>query len=356
MTVLSKETVAQRVTPGRIRWFRKDVYAFRGPETVAVVRKRRAEGETIAPVILVHGFGQNRYAWHMPARSFANFLADRGFDVFNVELRGHGRSAELGSARSRGVDDYIRGDLPVVIERVLQLSGFAKTFLVGHSLGGLCSAAAAAVRPEQVAGTVTIGSPHALGRGHLVLGTSLRVLGRTVGMVGLMRGSQVRIPVNLIGKAVYATRFAFDSRFAPIPVRGWKPGAFEAGELAVYLRSFDSESVSTLDDLITLAVTGELCSRSDGSSYTRLIERSELPLLALCGAADLLANPGAVKPLFERSRARDKQYVKVDAGHGDLLVGKQAPEEIWPLVANWLNARLDGVSAGCGAHDVRKAG
>ena len=79
----------------------------------------------------------------------------------------------------------------------------------------------------------------------------------------------------------------------------------------------------------------------DGSSYTHAIEQSTLPLLAVCGTFDLLANPGAVKPLFDRSHSRDKQYVKVDAGHGDLLVGRQAPAEVWPLVHNWLAARLD---------------
>lgn len=344
MTMLSKETVAQRVTPGRIRWFRKEIFQVRGPEPLVMVRKRRAEGETLAPVILVHGFGQNRYAFHMRERSFSNYLADRGFDVFNVDLRGHGRSAELGSRRSRGVDDYIRGDLPAVLDRVLALSGFDKAFFVGHSLGGLCSAAASATRTEQVAGVVTIGSPHALGRGHPVLGSGLRLLGHTVGTVGLLRGSQLRFPVDLIGKALHATRFAFDSKLAPIPVRGWKPGSFERGELASYLRSFDCESLSTVDDLIVLAATGELRSRADGSSYTRLIEESTLPLLALSGSADLLANPGAVKPLFERSRALDKQYVKVDAGHGDLLVGRQAPDEVWPLIGNWLLARKESVS------------
>ena len=339
MPMLSKETVAQRVTPGRIRWFKKEVFEVQGPEPLAVVRKRRAEGETLAPVVLVHGFGQNRYAFHMPERSFANYLADLGFDVFNVDLRGHGRSAELGSARSRGVDDYIQGDLPAIIDDVLARSGFDRTFLLGHSLGGLCAAATAARMPDKVAGVVTIGSPHALGRGHFVLGTGLRLLHHTLGSVGVFRGSQRRFPVDLIGKALHATRFAFDSRFAPIPVRGWHPGSFDEGELASYVRSFDAESFSTVDDLIVLAATGELRSRLDNTSYTRVIEQSLLPLLAVCGNFDRLANPGAVKPLFERSRSRDKTYVKVDAGHGDLLVGRHAPEDVWPVVSSWLQAR-----------------
>jgi polyhydroxyalkanoate synthase subunit PhaC len=185
MKLLSKETVAQRVTPGRIGWFRKELIEVRGPEPLAVVRKRRldghghgaahAEGETLAPIILVHGFGQNRYAWHIPERSMSNYLAELGFDVFNVDLRGHGRSALLGAERSRGVDDYIRGDLPAVIDRVLALTGHARVFMMGHSLGGLCAAAAAARQPERVAGVITMGPPHALGRGHFVLGNMLRL-------------------------------------------------------------------------------------------------------------------------------------------------------------------------------------
>lgn len=359
MKLWSKETVAQRVTPGRIRWFRKELIEVKGPEPIAMVRKRRAEGSTHAPVILIHGFGQNRYAWHISERSMANYLADLGFDVFNVDLRGHGRSAHFGSNRSRGIDCYIREDIPHVIDRVLEITGMPKVFLMGHSLGGLCAAAAAARAPEKVAGVVTLGSPHALGRGHLVLGNLLRLAGHTVSRSGVLRGSQLRLPVDLIGKAVHATRFAWDSKLAPIPVRGWKPGTFTAEELRSYLRSFDGASIGTADELFQLAATGELRSRIDGVSYTRMIENSELPLLAVSGSADLLANPGAVKPLFERSKSKDKRYLKVDAGHGDLLVGKQAPEQLWPAVGEWLLGRLHYVSPDLASREispVRKAG
>jgi hypothetical protein len=48
-----------------------------------------------------------------------------------------------------------------------------------------------------------------------------------------------------------------------------------------------------VDELFQLAAHGELRSRFDNVSYTRLIEESELPLLAISGSADLLANPAA---------------------------------------------------------------
>jgi polyhydroxyalkanoate synthase len=340
MHCLFREKVAQRITPSRIRWFHKEILTVRGPEPVSMVRKRRVDGDTIAPVVLVHGFGQNRYAWHLPERSFVNYLADQGFDVFNVDLRGHGRSRDLGAQRSGGVDDYIRGDLPAVIDAVLERSGHQRTFLMGHSLGGICAAAAGARDPESVAGVITMGPPHALGRDHAVLGGALRALGRTIGFAGILRGSRACLPVDFIGKAVHFTRFAWDTDRAPLPVRAWKPGTFSSRELVAYLeRSMDGASLGTLHDLMQLATTGDLRSRIDGASYTKLIERSELPLLAMSGTVDLLANPGAVKPIYDRSHAMDKQYFEVDAGHADLLVGRQAPELVWPKVAAWLSRR-----------------
>ena len=38
-------------------------------------------------------------------------------------------------------------DEHAVIDRVLALTGYSRTFLMGHSLGGLCAAAAAARQP-----------------------------------------------------------------------------------------------------------------------------------------------------------------------------------------------------------------
>src|SRR5262245_60927463 len=95
---------------------------------LAMVRKRHAPGRggpggTIAPVLLVHGYGQNRYAWHLPARSFSNYLARAGFDVFNLDLRGHGRSRHLGARLPAHVTEFVREDVPAAVEEIHRLSG-----------------------------------------------------------------------------------------------------------------------------------------------------------------------------------------------------------------------------------------
>ena len=96
--ILQGRNVTQVIDRAATATFRKEIVVTGGPVPLAMVRKRVAHRDgTLAPLLLVHGFGQNRYAWHLPARSFANHLAMSGFDVFNVELRGHGRSRMLGA-------------------------------------------------------------------------------------------------------------------------------------------------------------------------------------------------------------------------------------------------------------------
>ncbi|MBW6494731.1 MAG: alpha/beta fold hydrolase [Burkholderiaceae bacterium] len=110
------------------------------------------------PVLLVHGYFCNRALW----RPLAKRLAERGHPVGSVNLE-----PVFGS-----IDDYT----PIVaagIERLLASSGADRVALVGHSMGGL--AARAALRQagtDQVAGLVTLGTPH---RGTLY---ARRALGR----------------------------------------------------------------------------------------------------------------------------------------------------------------------------------
>jgi len=78
--------VEQVVDRNEIFPFRKEIVVTRSAVPLSMVRKRSARQDTTrAPVLLVHGFGQNRYSWHLPARSFANYLARSGFDVLNTD-------------------------------------------------------------------------------------------------------------------------------------------------------------------------------------------------------------------------------------------------------------------------------
>ena len=80
------------------------------------------------PVVLMHGGGQTRHAWGATARR----LAETGYDVLSLDLRGHGDSAW--SATSDYGFEAFRDDVLQVLD------GFDQpAVLVGASLGGIAA-------------------------------------------------------------------------------------------------------------------------------------------------------------------------------------------------------------------------
>jgi pimeloyl-ACP methyl ester carboxylesterase len=127
------------------------------------------------PIILVPGLGSSgAYCFDLsPGVSLPDFLADRGWDVWTVELRGNGASDKPGllTGRSRWwtVDTHVERDLPALLKFVLRACGpspvdgsYAKrAHVLGHSMGGmaLCGLMARADRAAaRVRSVCSVGS------------------------------------------------------------------------------------------------------------------------------------------------------------------------------------------------------
>jgi polyhydroxyalkanoate synthase subunit PhaC len=333
--ILHGRIVHQLVDRDETSAFRKEIIVTGSRVPLAMVRKRIADGEgTRAPVLLVHGFGQNRYTWHLPARSFSNYLARAGFDVFNLDLRGHGRSRHLGAHRCRGVEDYVREDLPAAIEEVQALSGGRSVWVVGHSLGGLVAYASAPNLAGAIAGVASLGSPYHFTRGSLTLG-ALGLLFRALSLAPLPNAPLSLVPVGMTMRVI--RRFA-ESPLYPLPLRGWHAGSCEPHVLEQYLRlAFDRAALSEMLDLFDWAAQRRFGGRE--SDYVERFQTMDLPLLVVAGANDDLAPPASVRPGFMASQSRDKTYRVVPLGHIDLIVGRDAPLMTWSLVSHWIDER-----------------
>ncbi len=207
-------------------------------------------------MLLVHGFGQNRYAWHLPSRSFANHLAASGFDVFNLDLRGHGRSRHFGARRAHGVQDYVREDLPAAVEEVQALSGGRGVWLVGHSLGGLVSYAAAPTLGGAVSGIVSIGSPYHFTRGSLTLGALTLLLPRAGARAASQRGPAARARRRSPCASSAASPRA---RSTPSRCAAGTPGRASPHVLEQHLRlAFDRAALAEMVDMFDWASAAPL--------------------------------------------------------------------------------------------------
>jgi len=347
--ILGSERVGQAIDRGQFGWFVKERLVTSGDEPLALTRKRlppeSLDGDRYrGAVLLVHGYGQNRYAWHLPKRSFVNYLAARGFDVFNLELSGHGRSRKLGADVALSIDTHVCHDVPAALDEVAAISGRERVFVVAHSMGALVACAAAGRDPRRFAGLVAIAVPYRFGRGSPALTWAARAA-ELASRAGLDRVHAARIPVRAIGAWMHRARRAWDNSWVPLPVRAWHPGAYEPELLWDYLNtSFDVASLGTTLQLARISVHDAFRSADGSEDYGAAFERQNVPLLVIAGARDRLAPPESVRPLFDRSHAVDRTWHLLPFGHSDLLLGKRAPERSWPVMETWLRDRAEQFS------------
>jgi pimeloyl-ACP methyl ester carboxylesterase len=316
--------------------FEKEVLRVEGNATLAMVRKRLPARATRGALVLTHGFGQNRYAWHLPHRSMVNALAAAGWDVFNLDLRGHGRSRSFGSRASHDFDAYVEHDLPRAIEAACTRSGVARVTLVGHSLGGLVSYATAPHLGTRVGAVITLGAPYSFGAGNAVLRELARVLLATTSTFA----RSAHVPMRFVQGWFRQFRGFWDHPDLPLPLRAWHPRSLEPELLEDYLRlAFD---VATLGELVHTTATargGRFASADGRTDYADAWERCDLATLVVAGSHDLLAPVASVRPAYDRSHAHDRTLHILPMGHADLILGRDAPRSTWPIVLDWLDRR-----------------
>ena len=354
--ILHSQIVEQAVDLHERGTFVKELVLARGELPIALVRKRLADPTALkAPkadleasacargtrgaVLLIHGYGQNRYAFHLPSRSMANHLARAGFDVFNIDLRGRGRSGHLGAGRPGGVLDFVRHDVPAALDEIEQLTGETGAFLIGHSLGGVVSYCVAVDHPTRVRGVISLGAPY-----HFTLGSRwLRHFGSAfLALDARMSLPNLPVPTRTYGRFVRATRRLVDSSFYPLPLRGFHGGNVEPTVLAEHMAlAMDHGSIATLRGMFAWAREARQRRRGDVGlfGYARRFEQLDVPLLVIAGRHDDLAPPDSVRPAYEHSRSHDRRYRELPFGHADLLIGRDAPQACWPLVEQWLRRR-----------------
>ncbi len=331
LDVLSSEIVEQAIDGGERGHFLKQVLRAGGPGAVplGLVRKVLPGGEAIGRVLLVHGFAQNRYSWHTSRRSVVNWLAARGWDTYNLELRGHGRSRPGATGGAERFADYVDD-----VARVAESLG--APFLMGHSLGGAACYGAATLTP--VAGVVGIGALFGFAQHNRLL--------RTLGVLSLELARSPLLPAfalrtQLLGRLLARLYAVSDIAGYTVPISGWWPGSIEQELLDERLsRGFDWTSAEVWLEMSRWA-------RSGGFDYEEAWRRTEVPLLVIAGDRDHLCPPGDARRAYDSSGSSDRTWVLLDDyhhevhwGHLDLVLGRLAPAYTWSIAESWMRERL----------------
>lgn len=296
------------------------------------------------PVIVCHGLGANRF--NMDFRddgrgrdriSIARALVRAGFDTWVLELRGRGR-ARVPRGADWCIDDEVREDLPTAIETVLDLTGAAQVLWVGHSKGSLLQYLLQAEQlpaASKVKAVVAIGSPgnfrvHQRTIGYaVVLGSYFARMNRPIPLALIAKlGIPISTLIHLIGRVVIPT-----------------VKSIEAPVLRRVMASLASDiSPGVMRQFSSWFRGGGTLTRRDGSSYDASFSKITVPFLFLAGSKDFVAPIDSLRHVYDRIASTDKTFqvvglecgFKQEYGHGDLVIGVNAPDEIFPRVVGWL--------------------
>ncbi len=313
-----------------------------------MTHKSPVQGPSLAPVMLVHGLGQNRYTWNLSKRSFENYLVAQGFETFNVELRGHGLSRANACDYPERFRTYFMEDIPAFMEAVREISGHPRLFFIGHSLGATLGYCLGAEYQDDLLGLISIGGPFNMARGNLLLKTIART------GVTLEKLLPFRMPypkafyIDYIGAAARSGLFIMDNRFFKIPLQVWYPGSMERDILEERIqKGFDRTGFNVVRFMFKWGSQGRLRSLYGNVDYENNIERLKAPILFVVGDKDFAVPLAAVQEAYEKAGSSDKTLKVFDAqstgnhwGHIDLILGRHAPGHVWPHLSRWMRKRL----------------
>ncbi len=280
------------------------------------------------PVVLCHGLGANRFTFDFHGRHvLARSLAERGFEAWILELRGRGHA---GPAKDASFDRQAQHDVGAALRTVTE-SGASGCLWVGHSKGGMLALGHLAKDPRApIRAVCAIGSP-----------TSFRV------QRGLMPFAKVVRPL-LAAPSMPLEKL---SRLAlVVPPPDWfmryliRPENLDPDIRRRALVNVGADVAGGVGRQFLEWITrGRWTSADRSFDYERGLRDVRAPALLMAGTHDLLAPPDAAHhaatllggPAETVSCGREFGF-EADYGHGDLVLGRHAPDEIYPRVVQFL--------------------
>lgn len=312
------------------------------------------------PLMLVHGFSQNRHAW--TCGKFVKYLLYYGVDVHILELRGHGKSsvklqrqkaAESGAGLPADIeygwdlDSYFLYDLPAGVAAVKRATRRDKIFYCGHSMGGILGYGYAGLH-DDLLGMITIGAASDLGRDFplLKIGSYLtplatlidaayfaqnmsaqarylgrRSLGSALKSVAFARAFAQRleqeqepvrkafdyVPVDLILKRtekMLARNYNYFERYWPHVAFLANPARMAAADMRWLLREGgEREPRRVVEQFARWIRNGHMVCYRTGYDFKKGFGNIEIPLAIIFGDRDRLASVRSTRSIYRGARS-----------------------------------------------------
>ena len=253
------------------------------------------DGAARAVIGMAHGLSEHsgRYAWT------GEQLAGRGYALYALDHRGHGRSDGPRAVIDRLV--YAVDDLDTLLQLARDESGGGeKPFLFGHSMGG-CLSLALATRGDQE-----------------------------------LRGLMLSAPLAVLEAASPIQRFAAHV----ISIVAPRTGVLEIDSSTVsrdpdVVRNYDSDPLNYRGKVPARTIH-ELS--EEVARFPDALPHISVPLLVQVGTGDQLVPPRASDLVYERASSSDKTIEHYDGLYHEILNEPEREQVVSDTLA-WLDAR-----------------
>jgi len=293
------------------------------------------------PVVLWHGTGVNRHSFMAEGSDLARYLSERGFDVWIPEYRGDRSSRAPDGATWRSgdwsVDDIAAHDVPAVLAKVRVETRRDQVWWIGHSLGGVLGyITLQGDSRDAIAGIVTLGSPGGWPFSNRVARNSHK----------LPRARSGQVPIRALARMLRPSiDFSPDGALLHTIINADNVDH----RLMLTFAADGTENVGRpmLEQYGRWIRSGQIVSADGSTNYTAGLVGVTAPALVLAGRIDHVSPPWAVRAGYDALGSSDKTYrvfgvgwgTRHDYGHGDLVLGDWAEDEVFAVIADWLEAR-----------------
>src|SRR5690606_21722882 len=172
---------------------------------------------------------------------------------------------------------------------------------------------------------------------------------RRLTRLGVILARRTRVPQRWVTRMIAPFMGFFDLPFSELAV---KPKSMD-GRVVRRLQAWAFEDISAgvMRQFHDWVVNDVFRSLDGGVDYHDRMRAFRSPVLLVAATEDRLAPPACVERAFRLLGSEDRTLRVVgrahgnraDYGHGDLLLGKAAPDEIYPMIEAWLADRATPV-------------
>ncbi|MCB1316395.1 MAG: alpha/beta fold hydrolase [Leptospiraceae bacterium] len=289
------------------------------------------------PVILSHGIAVNKFGVDIDRdHSLAYFLAQNGFPVFVLSLRGVSKSYHSSRYRYQhfDFDDIVEYDVPAVIQKARQLTGAPKVNWVGHSMGSMIAMGYMGRKlpgHNDIASFVSIAGPGKLDHARQTLWGIFTRYPWINELIDFRFSAQVISP--LAGRMN-----------TPIEDVVLNPENVNERTVRKLMKNaIENISRGLARQFVQWMETGKETTRDGQTNYRSCLKNIKVPSLFIAGSRDHVAVPESVRFAYDQAGSKKKEFIllgpeagaHVDYCHTGLVLGDHAIDDVYPRVLEW---------------------